>query len=83
MGQRRSFLKPKPAFTGEQLAAMNEKGINPFQPKKGQPKINATETAVNLAEERGVDLAMVTGTGVDGRITKGDVENYLQQQAQV
>lgn len=35
--------------------------------------VSATDAAVKLAEENGIDLANVTGTGADGRITKGDV----------
>ena len=36
--------------------------------------IDATDGAVAAAEELGVDLATVTGTGAEGRITKADVE---------
>jgi len=39
--------------------------------------VNATSGAADLASEEGVDLADVTGTGKDGRITKGDVEDFL------
>jgi pyruvate/2-oxoglutarate dehydrogenase complex dihydrolipoamide acyltransferase (E2) component len=34
----------------------------------------ATDSAVELAAEYGIDLATVTGSGADGRILKGDVE---------
>ena len=37
-------------------------------------EVNATDGAVEAANELGVDLATVTGTGADGRITKADVE---------
>lgn len=40
-------------------------------------EINATDAAVKLAEEQGLDLADVLGTGVEGRVTKGDVEAHL------
>jgi pyruvate/2-oxoglutarate dehydrogenase complex dihydrolipoamide acyltransferase (E2) component len=36
--------------------------------------IETTGAAAELANELGVDLSTVTGTGKDGRITKGDVE---------
>lgn len=36
--------------------------------------INATASAVELAEELGVDLTTVEGSGKDGKITKPDVE---------
>lgn len=35
--------------------------------------VNATPAAISLAEELGVDLSTVTGTGADGRITVADV----------
>ena len=41
---------------------------------------NATASAVQLAEELGVDLANVTGTGKDGKITKPDVEEAATAQ---
>lgn len=36
-------------------------------------EIEATDAASDLAEELGVDLASVEGTGKDGKITVGDV----------
>lgn len=38
------------------------------------PEYDATDGALEAAKELGVDLANVTGTGADGRITKADVE---------
>lgn len=46
-------------------------------------KPNATEGAVKLAAEKGVDLNLVWGTGTDGRITKNDVESYLHDRPDV
>lgn len=39
--------------------------------------INATEAAVVFAKEHNVDVAAVTGTGSEGRITKDDVEHFV------
>lgn len=36
--------------------------------------INATEAALALAEENGIDLKTITGSGKDGAITKPDVQ---------
>jgi len=41
---------------------------------------NATAAAVTLANESNVDLADVEGTGTDGKITKDDVQNYIDEQ---
>lgn len=40
---------------------------------------DATDSAVELAEEKNIFLADVTGTGKDGRITKDDVEKHLEE----
>jgi hypothetical protein len=42
-------------------------------------RVEATEAAERKAQELGVDLASVEGTGRDGRITAGDVENAHRQ----
>jgi pyruvate dehydrogenase E2 component (dihydrolipoamide acetyltransferase) len=38
--------------------------------------VRASPIARRLARERGIDLALVTGSGPNGRITERDVENY-------
>lgn len=40
-------------------------------------RIIATPVAKRIAEERGIDLRMVKGTGPEGRITKSDVESFV------
>lgn len=42
---------------------------------EGSEKIAASPSARKLAEEKGVDLSSVTGSGPNGRIVKADVEN--------
>ena len=39
-------------------------------------RIFASPLAKSMAEEKGIDLASVTGTGDNGRIIKKDIENY-------
>lgn len=41
---------------------------------------NAVPAAKALADEHGVDLSQITGTGVNGRILKSDVQGYLDSQ---
>ncbi len=43
----------------------------------GDGRIKASPLARRLAEERGIDLKRVRGTGDDGRIVKEDIEGYL------
>jgi pyruvate dehydrogenase E2 component (dihydrolipoamide acetyltransferase) len=40
-------------------------------------RVIATPVAKRIAEERGIDLRMVKGTGPEGRITKADVETFV------
>lgn len=41
----------------------------------------ATPVAARMAQEAKIDLALVHGTGSEGRVTKSDVEQYRQSQA--
>ncbi len=53
------------------------------QPTDAQPKPiggAATPVAQRMAEEEGVDLGGVSGSGLGGRITRQDVEGFLQGQ---
>lgn len=44
---------------------------------EGDDDVSASDAAAKLAYEKGVDLALVTGTGANGNITKGDVEAFI------
>ena len=57
--------------------------INPVSAPKSPPvetsstiPIKASPIARRLAQERGIDLAKISGTGTGGRITESDIENY-------
>jgi len=43
-------------------------------------KLRASPLARRAAEEAGVDIAHVRGTGPEGRVTKRDVDNFLREQ---
>lgn len=43
--------------------------------------VNATDAAIALAAEAGIDLAAVAGTGADGRIVINDVRDAIAAQA--
>jgi len=49
--------------------------------RQSAPQI--TPVASRLAKDKGVDVSVLTGTGNDGRVTRADVENFLQTQAKV
>lgn len=57
------------------------KTIKPFFTYTGT-KIPATPAARNLAKKEGVDLSSVTGSGVNGKITRKDVENVISEKNQ-
>jgi pyruvate dehydrogenase E2 component (dihydrolipoamide acetyltransferase) len=50
-------------------------------PPGGDGHVRASPLARKIAEERGVDLSKVTGTGPEGRITREDVESFAAEQA--
>ena len=45
-------------------------------PASGNGKIKASPLAKRLAEERGINLSFIQGTGEGGRIIKRDIDNY-------
>ncbi len=45
-------------------------------PALSDGQVRASPIARRLARERGIDLALVAGTGPNGRITERDIENY-------
>ncbi len=57
----------------EAAAPAQQVSESPAQEPSSSP--DATPVARRLAESKGVDLASVTGTGRDGKITKEDVES--------
>ncbi len=70
--------KPKPP------APETIKGAKPESPRaietqkaEAATQVKASPLAKRIAEEKGLDLAQVTGTGPGGRITKQDVLEYL------
>ncbi len=45
-------------------------------------KIKISPLARNIAESKGIDISMITGTGPGGRIVKEDVEEYIKKMSQ-
>ncbi|XP_070838860.1 dihydrolipoyllysine-residue acetyltransferase component of pyruvate dehydrogenase complex, mitochondrial [Chaetodon trifascialis] len=51
----------------------------PAAPRKG--RVFASPLAKKLAAEKGIDLAQVSGSGPDGRITKKDIDTFVPPKA--
>ena len=51
------------------------------KPAVNNDRVYASPLAKKLAEEKGIDLQYVSGSGENGRIIKRDVENYTPSQA--
>ncbi|XP_073727369.1 dihydrolipoyllysine-residue acetyltransferase component of pyruvate dehydrogenase complex, mitochondrial [Misgurnus anguillicaudatus] len=47
----------------------------PAAPRKG--RVFASPIAKKLAAEKGIDLAQVTGSGPDGRVTRKDIDSFV------
>lgn len=53
-----------------------EKTKEPATATSADGRVKASPLAKKLAEEKGVDISLVTGTGEGGRIIKRDIENF-------
>lgn len=66
-----------PILAAEKRRWMEAGGEWPIRPSSAESppgeKIEATEAAIEYAEEHGIDLSKVDGSGKDGRITYRDV----------
>lgn len=51
-------------------------------PPRGDGRVRASPLARRLAQELGIDLSQIRGTGPDGRIVRRDVEAFAAQRAQ-
>ncbi|HEY2483949.1 MAG TPA: dihydrolipoamide acetyltransferase family protein [Candidatus Binataceae bacterium] len=54
--------------------------VDRVEPSPDGHKFRASPLARRAAEEAGIDLAAVHGTGPEGRITKRDIDNFLREQ---
>ncbi|HLY68339.1 MAG TPA: dihydrolipoamide acetyltransferase family protein, partial [Puia sp.] len=68
--QNSSNAAPTPAAAKEINQAAN-----------GDGRVKASPLAKKLAEEKGIDIAKVPGSGDGGRIIKSDIDNYKQPAA--
>ncbi|MCK4772876.1 MAG: 2-oxo acid dehydrogenase subunit E2, partial [Candidatus Latescibacteria bacterium] len=52
--------------------------IEDYKPRPAGERVSASPRARRMAREQGVDLALLTGTGPDGRIVEEDVTAFLE-----
>src|SRR5512143_2317204 len=81
--------KPEPvAVEAKQAEPQQEERGGESSRSNGQGEMErqaapqVSPVAARLARDRNVDVNKITGTGTEGRITKADVESYLQRQGQ-
>lgn len=71
----------KAASTQSPMEKSETSVVAPTQTSMNNGRIIASPLAKKLADERGVDLGFVQGTGEGGRITKRDVDHYVPYNA--
>ena len=55
----------------------NPGGANPSHTEESNGRVKASPLAKRIAEEKGISLTQVHGSGPDGRIVKSDVESFV------
>ena len=79
-------LTPSPgaavAVPPAQPAATTGPALRPGGSGEGRPNVQVVPAARRLAQQNGIDLAEVQGTGPNGRILIADVERAIETQAQ-
>lgn len=75
-----STPRPTPAPAASSTSQPSSNGA-PVAATTPEGRIKASPVARKLAEEKGIELGQVRGTGPSGRITKSDVENFVPSAA--
>ena len=58
------------------LGDLKDNGSSSEPEESGDERVKASPLARKIAEDKGIDLKSVKGSGPDGRIVKKDIENY-------
>jgi pyruvate dehydrogenase E2 component (dihydrolipoamide acetyltransferase) len=72
----RADVENAPAGTAKPVVAATPVAAPAAAPASSGDRVIASPLAKRIAAEKGIDLAMVTGTGPNGRIVRSDVEDY-------
>jgi len=65
---------PEPEIAGESVEVTDDEFVDMME----SLEVDATSAAIKFAKEEGVDLALVIGTGSNGRVILPDVQNFLE-----
>src|SRR5947209_18493171 len=60
-----------------EAATSNAPAAAPSTPRPGEDRAHASPVARRMAEEHGIDLNSIQGSGTGGRVTREDVERQL------
>ncbi len=81
VGQSIAYLvRPGESLPGAGSAPATQAAVGVEPPAVARPANTASPVAARLAEDLGVDLALVKGTGPRGQVTRQDVETYAAAQ---
>ncbi len=61
--------------------SQSQEGSSASTSTDGKGRILASPLAKKMAKDKGIDIALVDGTGENGRIVKKDIENYQPKEA--
>ena len=75
--EEKKAATPATEDTGIDVAALKKKVAAKSKDRKG--RVKASGRARKLADQQGIDIADVEGTGPKGRITEKDVQAYLEK----
>jgi pyruvate dehydrogenase E2 component (dihydrolipoamide acetyltransferase) len=71
-----------PASSAPALPTVQSNGLHGLENGSETTMIKASPLARRMAEEHGIDLRLLRGSGPAGRIVRDDIEDYIAQQRQ-
>jgi pyruvate dehydrogenase E2 component (dihydrolipoamide acetyltransferase) len=83
LGLEEAAPKEKEKEAEEAVAAPEEEARELLAPTVEEGRIPASPVARRMADELGIDLTQVAGSGPGGRIIKRDIEEYLTEREKV
>jgi len=78
--EKSPVYSPAPAPAPSQQKSSSPPSSTPPQPGESQEELlkrRSSPVVRAIAEEKGVDISRIPGTGISGRVTKADIEGYL------